>query len=166
MTAGLERVVQWYPGHMARAMRRIGEYLQLDRHRRRSRRRARAAQRPQSGARRDMAGKRARILVLDARRPCRPRDDQSLDRRLSRSAASKRSASTAARSPASRASPSCGSRARPSAAERRARWSSAFPTPANRRSSTVCCAAPPPKPKIAPASRASCSGFAWRPASN
>lgn len=29
MTAELERVVQWYPGHMVRAMRRIGEYLKL-----------------------------------------------------------------------------------------------------------------------------------------
>ncbi|MBV8372948.1 MAG: ribosome biogenesis GTPase YlqF [Candidatus Eremiobacteraeota bacterium] len=29
MTAELERVVQWYPGHMVRAMRKIGEYLKL-----------------------------------------------------------------------------------------------------------------------------------------
>jgi ribosome biogenesis GTPase A len=29
MTAELERIVQWYPGHMVRAMRRIGEYLKL-----------------------------------------------------------------------------------------------------------------------------------------
>jgi ribosome biogenesis GTPase A len=29
MNAELERVVQWYPGHMVRAMRRIGEYLKL-----------------------------------------------------------------------------------------------------------------------------------------
>jgi len=28
-TAELERAVQWYPGHMVRAMRRIGEYLKL-----------------------------------------------------------------------------------------------------------------------------------------
>lgn len=29
MTTQLEKVVQWYPGHMARAMRRIGDYLKL-----------------------------------------------------------------------------------------------------------------------------------------
>jgi ribosome biogenesis GTPase A len=29
VSADLERVVQWYPGHMVRAMRRIGEYLSL-----------------------------------------------------------------------------------------------------------------------------------------
>jgi ribosome biogenesis GTPase A len=29
VTAELERVVQWYPGHMVRAMRKIGEYLKL-----------------------------------------------------------------------------------------------------------------------------------------
>jgi ribosome biogenesis GTPase A len=29
MNADLDRVVQWYPGHMVRAMRRIGEYLKL-----------------------------------------------------------------------------------------------------------------------------------------
>jgi ribosome biogenesis GTPase A len=29
MTAELTREVQWYPGHMAKAMRRIGEYLKL-----------------------------------------------------------------------------------------------------------------------------------------
>lgn len=29
MTAQLEKVVQWYPGHMARAMRKIGEYVKL-----------------------------------------------------------------------------------------------------------------------------------------
>ena len=29
MTAELERVIQWYPGHMVRAMRRIGDYLKL-----------------------------------------------------------------------------------------------------------------------------------------
>lgn len=28
-SADLERVVQWYPGHMVKAMRRIGEYLKL-----------------------------------------------------------------------------------------------------------------------------------------
>lgn len=29
MSAELERVVQWYPGHMVKAMRKIGEYLKL-----------------------------------------------------------------------------------------------------------------------------------------
>ncbi|HEY1655115.1 MAG TPA: ribosome biogenesis GTPase YlqF [Candidatus Tumulicola sp.] len=29
MTVQLEKVVQWYPGHMARAMRRIGAYVKL-----------------------------------------------------------------------------------------------------------------------------------------
>src|SRR5579862_5806334 len=28
-SAQLERAVQWYPGHMVKAMRRIGEYLKL-----------------------------------------------------------------------------------------------------------------------------------------
>ncbi|MDP9024278.1 MAG: ribosome biogenesis GTPase YlqF, partial [Candidatus Eremiobacteraeota bacterium] len=29
MSGDLERAVQWYPGHMVRAMRKIGEYLKL-----------------------------------------------------------------------------------------------------------------------------------------
>jgi ribosome biogenesis GTPase A len=29
MTVQLEKVVQWYPGHMVAAMRRIGEYVKL-----------------------------------------------------------------------------------------------------------------------------------------
>jgi ribosome biogenesis GTPase A len=29
VSADLERVIQWYPGHMVRAMRKIGEYLKL-----------------------------------------------------------------------------------------------------------------------------------------
>jgi ribosome biogenesis GTPase A len=29
VTADLERVIQWYPGHMVRAMRKIGDYLSL-----------------------------------------------------------------------------------------------------------------------------------------
>lgn len=29
MSTNLDKVVQWYPGHMVRAMRRIGEYLKL-----------------------------------------------------------------------------------------------------------------------------------------
>jgi len=29
VTADLERIVQWYPGHMVRAMRRIGQYVAL-----------------------------------------------------------------------------------------------------------------------------------------
>lgn len=63
MTAGLERVIQWYPGHMARAMRRMGEYLKLvdlvvevaD---------ARVPRSGRNPALDAMAGKRARVLVL------------------------------------------------------------------------------------------------------
>jgi len=63
VTAGLERVVQWYPGHMARAMRRIGEYLKLvdvvvevaD---------ARVARSGRNPALDALAGKRPRVLVL------------------------------------------------------------------------------------------------------
>ncbi|HKU81604.1 MAG TPA: hypothetical protein VJP76_05495, partial [Candidatus Tumulicola sp.] len=29
MTARLEKVIQWYPGHMVRAMRKIGEFVKL-----------------------------------------------------------------------------------------------------------------------------------------
>lgn len=29
MTAQIEKVIQWYPGHMVRAMRKIGEYVKL-----------------------------------------------------------------------------------------------------------------------------------------
>ncbi len=63
MTAGFERVVQWYPGHMARAMRRLGEYVKLvdvvvevaD---------ARVPRSGRNPALDALAGKRARILVL------------------------------------------------------------------------------------------------------
>lgn len=59
----MERVVQWYPGHMAKAMRRIGEYLKLvdivvevvD---------ARVPRSGRNPALDRMAGKRARILVM------------------------------------------------------------------------------------------------------
>lgn len=63
MTAELERVVQWYPGHMARAMRRIGEYVKLvdvvvevaD---------ARVARCGRNPALDAIVGNRARVLVL------------------------------------------------------------------------------------------------------
>ncbi|MGA8533414.1 MAG: YlqF/YawG GTPase family protein, partial [Candidatus Tumulicola sp.] len=63
MTAELERVVQWYPGHMVRAMRKIGEYLKLvdivievaD---------ARVPRSGRNPALDAMIGERARILVL------------------------------------------------------------------------------------------------------
>jgi ribosome biogenesis GTPase A len=63
MTAELTREVQWYPGHMAKAMRRIGEYFKLvdvvvevaD---------ARVARSGRNPALDAMAGKRSRILVL------------------------------------------------------------------------------------------------------
>lgn len=59
----LERTVQWYPGHMAKAMRRIGEYLALidmvvevaD---------ARVAQSGRNPLLDKLAARRARILVL------------------------------------------------------------------------------------------------------
>ncbi|HKE36047.1 MAG TPA: ribosome biogenesis GTPase YlqF [Candidatus Baltobacteraceae bacterium] len=61
---GAERVIQWYPGHMARAMRKISEYLALidivvevvD---------ARVARSGRNPALDRLAGKRARMLVLD-----------------------------------------------------------------------------------------------------
>lgn len=64
MTAEFERVVQWYPGHMAAAMRRIDEYMKLidivievvD------------ARVPQSGGNPNLdriAGRRPRLLVLN-----------------------------------------------------------------------------------------------------
>jgi ribosome biogenesis GTPase A len=60
----MERIVQWYPGHMARAMRRIGEYLAAidivievaD---------ARVPYSGRNPALDDLIGKRARLLVLD-----------------------------------------------------------------------------------------------------
>jgi ribosome biogenesis GTPase A len=59
-----ERVIQWYPGHMARAMRKIGEYLSLidivvevvD---------ARVAHAGRNPMLDKLAGKRARLLVLN-----------------------------------------------------------------------------------------------------
>lgn len=62
--ASAERVIQWYPGHMARAMRKIAEYLALidivvevvD---------ARVPRSGRNPALDRLAGKRSRLLVLD-----------------------------------------------------------------------------------------------------
>lgn len=62
--AELERLIQWYPGHMARAMRKISEYLALidivvevvD---------ARVVRSGRNPALDRLAGKRSRLLVLD-----------------------------------------------------------------------------------------------------
>jgi ribosome biogenesis GTPase A len=62
--AGPERIIQWYPGHMARAMRKISEYLALidivvevvD---------ARVVRSGRNPALDRLAGRRARLLVLD-----------------------------------------------------------------------------------------------------
>ncbi len=59
-------------------MRRIGEYLKLDRHRRRSHRRARTAQRRQSHARRIDRQSRAPHRS-QSRRSCRSRNHESMD---------------------------------------------------------------------------------------
>ncbi|HEY1976492.1 MAG TPA: ribosome biogenesis GTPase YlqF [Candidatus Baltobacteraceae bacterium] len=64
MTGGAERVIQWYPGHMARAMRKIAEYLALidivvevvD---------ARVPRSGRNPALDRLVGRRARLLVLD-----------------------------------------------------------------------------------------------------
>ena len=61
---GAERLIQWYPGHMARAMRKIAEYLALidivvevvD---------ARVPRSGRNPALDRLAGKRSRLLVLD-----------------------------------------------------------------------------------------------------
>ncbi len=79
MKERLDNVVQWYPGHMVRAMRRIGEYLKLidvvveviD---------ARAARSDANPMLDKLIGNRPRIVVLSRDDLADPAAHQALDR--------------------------------------------------------------------------------------
>lgn len=160
----MERVVQWYPGHMAKAMRRIGEYLKLvdivvevvD---------ARVPRSGRNPALDRMVGKRAHLLVMT-------RDD------LADATATKAWIRAFARRDLEafgvdgRSQPSVARVAAAMAQSARRRDGTAraivvgIPNWGNLRSSTRCCGVPRPRPRTAPASRGNYSGSGWRPASN